>query len=39
DLLVTERLKEVGQIIGIDVIDHIIIGEDTYYSFCENQIF
>lgn len=39
DLLVTERLKEAGQIIGIDVIDHIIIGEDTYYSFCENQIF
>lgn len=39
DLLVTQRLKEAGQMIGIDVIDHIIIGEDTYYSFRENQIF
>lgn len=39
DLLVTQRLKAVGEIIGIDVIDHIIIGEDTYYSFLENHIF
>ena len=39
DLLVTQRLKEAGHMIGIDVIDHIIIGEDTYYSFRENQIF
>ncbi len=39
DRLVTRRLKEAGQIIGIDVIDHIIIGEDRYYSFRENQIF
>lgn len=39
DLQVTQRLKEVGQIVGIEVIDHIIIGEDTYYSFRENQLF
>lgn len=39
DMQVTQRLKEVGEIIGIDVIDHIIIGENTYYSFRENQIF
>lgn len=39
DLQVTSRLKEVGQIVGIEVIDHIIIGEDSYYSFRENNIF
>lgn len=39
DLLVTQRLKEAGRMIGIDVIDHIIIGEDRYYSFRENEMF
>lgn len=39
DLQVTSRLKEVGQIVGIEVIDHIIIGEDSYYSFRENNVF
>ena len=39
DRQVTQRLKQAGEIIGIDVIDHIIIGKDSYYSFCENQIF
>lgn len=39
DVQITQRLKEVGQIIGIEVIDHLIIGEDKYYSFRENNIF
>ena len=38
DLYLTERLVEVGQIIGISVIDHIIVGEDSYYSFRENEL-
>ncbi|MBR2010024.1 MAG: DNA repair protein RadC, partial [Peptococcaceae bacterium] len=29
---------EAGQIIGIHVIDHIIVGEDSYYSFSENGL-
>lgn len=28
DIAVTQRLKEAGSIIGIDVLDHIIIGRD-----------
>jgi DNA repair protein RadC len=24
---------EVGKIVGIDIIDHIIIGKDGYFSF------
>lgn len=36
DINMTIRLKEVGMIMGITVIDHIIIGDDKYYSFLEN---
>lgn len=36
DLDLTNRLVEGGLLIGIKVIDHIIIGEDEYYSFMEN---
>lgn len=32
DLAVTKRLMEGGQILGIDVLDHIIIGDKKYYS-------
>ena len=38
DLYLTERLVESGQIIGIHVIDHIIVGEDSYYSFRDNNL-
>jgi DNA repair protein RadC len=38
DLAVTERLEEVGEMVGIPIIDHVILGnEDRYYSFTENQ--
>ena len=33
DIAVTERLIEVGKIVGIDIIDHIIIGNNDYLSF------
>lgn len=34
DLTITRRLMEAGDMIGIKVLDHIVIG-DTYYSFAE----
>lgn len=34
----TFRLIECGKIIGIEVIDHIIIGDGMYFSFKENNI-
>jgi len=37
DLLITERLVDSGKILGINVIDHIIIGNNEYYSFKENS--
>ena len=34
---ITNRLKECGEILGIELVDHIIIGDnDTYFSFKEN---
>ncbi len=37
DLSITRRLKEAGDILGIKVIDHIIIG-DSFHSFVENGL-
>lgn len=38
DKTVTDRLIECGEIIGIEVIDHIIIGDGSYFSFKENML-
>lgn len=35
DIEVTKRLAECGKIIGIDVLDHLIIGENKYVSLKE----
>lgn len=35
DINVTKRLISVGEIIGINVLDHIIIGDGQYYSLKE----
>ena len=34
---ITNRLKECGEILGIELVDHIIVGyNDKYFSFKEN---
>lgn len=33
DLQITKRIKLAGDLLGISLIDHIVIGADTYYSF------
>ena len=38
DILMTERLKSSGEILGIRVLDHIIIGEQSYYSFADQGL-
>ena len=35
DIQVTQRLMEAGQIVGIDIIDHLIIGFESYISLKE----
>ena len=38
DIQITERLKEAGNLLGINLIDHIIVGEDKYISFKEKGV-
>ena len=35
DITTTKRLVEIGRLLGISVVDHIIIGFDKYYSLLE----
>jgi DNA repair protein radc len=37
DIIFTKSLYEIGQVQGIPVIDHIIVGSDNYYSFKDNE--
>lgn len=37
DIKITERLMYSGEIIGIEVLDHIIIGDGEYYSMKEER--
>lgn len=37
DLNVTRRIEEAGELLGISLADHIIIGEHTYVSFREKN--
>lgn len=38
DIIITENLVKIGRMQGIPVIDHIIIGDNNYYSFYENDL-
>jgi len=38
DIQITTRLSEVGRIVGIEIIDHIIIGDGCYISFNEQKL-
>ena len=37
DVSVTKRLLECGDILGIRVLDHLILGRETHYSFLESS--
>lgn len=37
DFAVTKRLAAAGQLLGIQVLDHVIVAEEGIYSFRENQ--
>lgn len=36
DFEITSKLIEAGNLLGIKIVDHVIIGSDKYYSFLEN---
>ena len=37
DIELTKKLQDSGNMIGIPVLDHIIIGNNNYYSFYDNK--
>jgi DNA repair protein RadC len=37
DILFTERLMRTGEIQGIPVVDHIIVGDNSFYSFYDHS--
>ena len=38
DITITKRLVDVGNLIGIKVIDHLVIGDNEYFSFVDENI-
>lgn len=38
DINTTNRIISAGKLLEIDVLDHIIIGSNSYYSFLENDL-
>lgn len=38
DITITRRIKEAGELLGIYLIDHIIIGDNNYTSFKEKRL-
>lgn len=39
DRALTERLRDAGTLLGIEVLDHVVVGNDRYFSFAEVQSF
>lgn len=37
DDLVTRRIRKAGEILGIELVDHLVLGEDSYYSYEEDK--
>ncbi len=38
DIAITKRLSEAGELMGIRLLDHIIVGDGTYLSFTERGL-
>jgi len=38
DMEITRRLEKAGNILGIDVLDHIIVASGGFYSFRQNKL-
>jgi DNA repair protein RadC len=36
DLVLTKRLREVADLPGIPLVDHLILGDERYYSFADH---
>jgi DNA repair protein RadC len=39
DRAVTTRLQEAGALLGIQLLDHLVLGESSFYSFAEERVY
>ena len=37
DRNVTERLRQAGQLLGVELLDHVVIGSDRFFSFADES--
>jgi|SoiMethySBSTD1v2_1073268.scaffolds.fasta_scaffold203604_3 DNA repair protein RadC len=37
DALLTERMRQSGELLGIAVLDHVVVGAERYYSFADQR--
>jgi len=38
DIAVTQRLEEVSKLVGIELLDHVILAKDGFYSFVDEGL-
>lgn len=38
DRAVTERLRAAGELLGIELLDHVVIGDERFFSFAEEAM-
>lgn len=38
DRAVTDRLRAAGELLGIELLDHVVIGDERYYSFADASV-
>jgi DNA repair protein RadC len=38
DQAITLRLKEAGELLGIKLLDHVVIGDGRYFSFTDQNL-
>ena len=38
DTKITQKIKEAGNLLDVQLLDHLIIANDDYYSFADNGL-
>jgi len=38
DVAITQRLMEVSKLVGIELLDHVILAKDGYFSFSDEGL-
>ncbi|MBU4492875.1 MAG: DNA repair protein RadC, partial [Nanoarchaeota archaeon] len=37
DIEITDRVKEAGEMVGIKLLDHVVVGKDKHYSYIQKS--